>query len=124
MTDYARLRTLTARQLIGALTQDGFRFVRQRGSHHRYRHPDGRRVTVPFTRRGETRVASLPRYRSHRPLHAQGRNFRPENTPPHHRKPGTLDGRRPRAPWPCSIAKQVRKAVKRAKHGRDAEHIT
>lgn len=54
MIDDTRLRTLTARQLIGALTQDGFRFVRQRGSHHRYRRPDGRRVTVPFTRRGET----------------------------------------------------------------------
>lgn len=54
MIDYSRLRTLTARQLISALVHDGFRFVRQRGSHHRYRHPDGRRVTVPFTRAGDT----------------------------------------------------------------------
>lgn len=54
MIDDSRLRTLTARQLINALVHDGFRFVRQRGSHHRYRHPDGRRVTVPFTRVGDT----------------------------------------------------------------------
>ncbi len=44
--DYAALRSLTARQLIAALTEDGFRFVRQTGSHQRYRHADGRRVTV------------------------------------------------------------------------------
>jgi predicted RNA binding protein YcfA (HicA-like mRNA interferase family) len=44
--DYRRLRSLTARELIAALTRDGFTFIRQRGSHQRYRHPDGRRVTV------------------------------------------------------------------------------
>jgi predicted RNA binding protein YcfA (HicA-like mRNA interferase family) len=44
--DYRRLRSLTARELIGALTRDGFYFVRQRGSHQRYRHADGRRVTM------------------------------------------------------------------------------
>ena len=54
MIDYSRLRSLTAHQLISALIRDGFLFDRQRGSHHRYRHPDGRRVTVPFTRTGET----------------------------------------------------------------------
>jgi predicted RNA binding protein YcfA (HicA-like mRNA interferase family) len=32
--------------LIAALTRDGFYFARQPGSHQRYRHPDGRRVTV------------------------------------------------------------------------------
>ncbi len=52
--DYSRLRSLTARDLIRALLEEGFSFVRQRGSHHRYNHPDGRRVTVPFTRRGDT----------------------------------------------------------------------
>ena len=52
--DYSRFRTLTARQLTQALAQDGFRLVRQRGSHHRYVHPDGRRVTVAYTRNGET----------------------------------------------------------------------
>jgi len=44
--DYRGLRSLTARELIAALTRDGFYFVRQAGSHQRYRHPDGRRVTV------------------------------------------------------------------------------
>jgi predicted RNA binding protein YcfA (HicA-like mRNA interferase family) len=44
--DYRGLRSLTARELIAALTRDGFYFVRQKGSHQRYRHPDGRRVTV------------------------------------------------------------------------------
>jgi len=44
--DYRGLRSLTARELIAALFEDGFYFVRQKGSHKRYRHPDGRRVTV------------------------------------------------------------------------------
>ncbi len=52
--DYSRLRSLPARRLIRALTQDGFSFLRQTGSHHRYGHADGRRVTVAFTRRGDT----------------------------------------------------------------------
>jgi predicted RNA binding protein YcfA (HicA-like mRNA interferase family) len=44
--DYGSLRSLTAPDFIAALMRDGFYFVRQRGSHQRYRHPDGRRVTV------------------------------------------------------------------------------
>ncbi len=52
--DYSRLRSLPARRLIRALLDDGFTFNRQKGSHHRYRHPDGRRVSVAFTRTGET----------------------------------------------------------------------
>ena len=52
--EYTRLRSLPARRLIRALMDDGFTLIRQRGSHHRYRHPDGRRVSVAFTRRGET----------------------------------------------------------------------
>jgi len=52
--DYGRLRSLTARELVRALLQEGFFLARQRGSHHRYSHPDGRRVTVPFTRSGST----------------------------------------------------------------------
>ena len=52
--DYSKLRSLPARALCRALVQDGFVFTRQRGSHHRYAHPDGRRVTVPFTRQGDT----------------------------------------------------------------------
>ncbi len=45
---YGRLRTLSARKLIGALFRDGFVLVRQEGSHQQYRHLDGRRVTVTF----------------------------------------------------------------------------
>ena len=52
--DYSRLRSLPARRLIRALLDDGFTFNRQKGSHHRYRHTDGRRVSVAFTRVGET----------------------------------------------------------------------
>jgi predicted RNA binding protein YcfA (HicA-like mRNA interferase family) len=44
--DYGGLRSLTARELIAALTRDGFYFVRQSGSHQCYGHSDGRRVTV------------------------------------------------------------------------------
>jgi len=55
--DYSRLRSLAARRLIRALLDEGFLFVRQRGSHRRYAHPYGRRVTVPFTRSGETFAA-------------------------------------------------------------------
>jgi predicted RNA binding protein YcfA (HicA-like mRNA interferase family) len=46
MIDYSRLRSVTARQLDGALLADGFVFRRQTGSHRRYAHPDGRRVTL------------------------------------------------------------------------------
>ena len=52
--DFSRLRTLTARRLHQALLQDGFAAVRQRGSHHRYAHPDGRRVTLAYSSPGDT----------------------------------------------------------------------
>ena len=52
--EYARLRSLTARQLIAALTVDGFTLRRQRGSHRRYAHPDGRRVTLSFHHASDT----------------------------------------------------------------------
>jgi len=52
--DYRGLRSLTARNLIAALERDGFYFVRQVGSHQRYRHPDGRRVTVAPHGRADT----------------------------------------------------------------------
>ena len=52
--DYRGLHSLTARELIAALTRDGFYFVRQVGSHQRYRHQDGRRVTVAPHGRGDT----------------------------------------------------------------------
>ena len=46
--DYRALRS------IAALTRDGFYFVRQTGSHQRYRHADGRRVTVATHGTGDT----------------------------------------------------------------------
>ena len=46
-------RGLTARRLIQALHADGFRLVRTRGSHHIYRHPDGRMVVVAYHRMSE-----------------------------------------------------------------------
>jgi predicted RNA binding protein YcfA (HicA-like mRNA interferase family) len=52
--NYARLRSLTARELISALRRDGFAFDRQVGSHQHYLHADGRRVTVTFHRSGQT----------------------------------------------------------------------
>jgi predicted RNA binding protein YcfA (HicA-like mRNA interferase family) len=52
--DYSRLRTLTARRLVGALQRDGFVLDRQKGSHQHYRHPDGRRATVAFHRAWDT----------------------------------------------------------------------
>ncbi len=48
--DYSRLRNLTAREIVRALERDGFKFRRQKGSHRRYVHPDGRKATVPFHR--------------------------------------------------------------------------
>ncbi len=52
--NYGRLRSLTARQIISALTRDGFAFDRGSGSHQIYRHDDGRRVTVKFHGPGDT----------------------------------------------------------------------
>lgn len=52
--DWSRLRSVTAREIISALERDGFSLHNQSGSHQRYRHPDGRRVTVSFHRRGDT----------------------------------------------------------------------
>ena len=39
--------TLRPREVIAILAALGFREVRQRGSHKRFRHPDGRATTVP-----------------------------------------------------------------------------
>ncbi|MEA3351154.1 MAG: type II toxin-antitoxin system HicA family toxin [Chloroflexota bacterium] len=43
----SRLPMLRAREVIRALERAGFRVVRQKGSHARLRHEDGRVVTVP-----------------------------------------------------------------------------
>ncbi len=45
---------MTAREIISALTRDGFFWDRGGGSHQLYYHPDGRRVTVSFHRAGDT----------------------------------------------------------------------
>ena len=42
-----QLPILSSRELIAALEKAGFESVRQKGSHLRLRHPDGRVVTVP-----------------------------------------------------------------------------
>jgi predicted RNA binding protein YcfA (HicA-like mRNA interferase family) len=40
--------------MISALIHDGFFLRRQAGSHQRYQHPDGRRVTVSFHKPSDT----------------------------------------------------------------------
>ena len=52
--EWRHLRNLTAREIINALARDGFSFYNQRGSHQRYRHSDGRRVTVTYHRASDT----------------------------------------------------------------------
>ena len=46
----SRLPVLSAREVIRVLEQVGFQVVRQRGSHVRLRHEDGRVLTVPVHR--------------------------------------------------------------------------
>jgi len=41
------LPIISARELIKFLQFKGFELVRQKGSHQRYKHPDGRAVTIP-----------------------------------------------------------------------------
>ena len=41
------LPVTNARELIKFLQFKGFEFVRQKGSHQRYKHSDGRAVTIP-----------------------------------------------------------------------------
>ncbi|CUS05674.1 YcfA family protein (fragment) [Candidatus Promineifilum breve] len=43
-----QLPILRSREVIDALRAAGFETVRQKGSHVRLRHPDGRVVTVPM----------------------------------------------------------------------------
>ncbi len=43
----AKLPVLKANKLVRALERAGFHIIRQRGSHVRLKHPDGRVVTVP-----------------------------------------------------------------------------
>ena len=50
---YNQFKSLSARELISALFRDGFRLLRQQGSHQQYGHRDGRRVTVTFHSLGQ-----------------------------------------------------------------------
>ncbi len=43
-----RLPVLKATELVHTLEEAGFQVIRQRGSHVRMKHPDGRVVTVPI----------------------------------------------------------------------------
>ena len=43
----AQVPVLKPREVIAILVALGFEEVRQRGSHKRFRHPDGRATTVP-----------------------------------------------------------------------------
>ena len=45
---------MDARAFIRALEADGFTQIRTEGSHRRYKHPDGRAVTVAFHKRSDT----------------------------------------------------------------------
>jgi len=47
-------RGLDARDVHSRLEDDGFSESRVEGSHHRYKHPDGRGVTVAFHKRSDT----------------------------------------------------------------------
>jgi predicted RNA binding protein YcfA (HicA-like mRNA interferase family) len=50
----SRLPMLKPEQVLNALEKAGFQMVRQRGSHVRLRHGDGRVVTVPVHSGHET----------------------------------------------------------------------
>lgn len=52
--DYSKLRNLTAREMVAALSRDGFTLKRTKGSHRRYIHADGRRVTVSYHKESDT----------------------------------------------------------------------
>lgn len=47
-------RGVNARILIRALLDDGFSESRVEGSHPRFKHPDGRAVTVAYSRHNDT----------------------------------------------------------------------
>lgn len=42
-----KLAPIRGKQLIAILTKRGFRIIRQKGSHVRLEHSDGRKTTVP-----------------------------------------------------------------------------
>jgi len=42
---------MNSAELIGILEKAGFKLVGVRGSHHKYRHPDGRMTIVPHPKK-------------------------------------------------------------------------
>ncbi len=42
---------MTSNEIIRKLVEAGFQLVHQRGSHQKYRHPDGRTTVVPVPRK-------------------------------------------------------------------------
>lgn len=52
--NYSRLRSLTTRQLIRALSKDGFVYIKSTGSHRHYKHPDERLVIILYNGSGGT----------------------------------------------------------------------
>ena len=42
-----RFPVCSARDAVRALVRNGFQFVSQKGSHQKWRHPDGRQVIIP-----------------------------------------------------------------------------
>lgn len=51
--NFKQLKNLTAREIINALSRDGFYLRNQKGSHQRYYHPDGRKITISFHHPGD-----------------------------------------------------------------------
>ncbi len=50
----ALLQNLTARDWITAVEHDGFKPRKDQGSHHNYKHADGRRVLIMYHNLGDT----------------------------------------------------------------------
>lgn len=58
--DFSRLRGVTAREIESALLRDGFRLLRQKGSHRHYVHDaPWRRVTVSQSSGDTIRMGTL-----------------------------------------------------------------
>ena len=53
------IRSIIVREIINAVYRDGFALRNSAGSHQRFHHPDGRRVTVTFHDSGQTLGAGL-----------------------------------------------------------------
>jgi predicted RNA binding protein YcfA (HicA-like mRNA interferase family) len=47
-------RGISAREFVQALRDEGFIETRIEGSHHRFKHPDGRRVTAAYHKTSDT----------------------------------------------------------------------